>query len=303
MYRQSANRKRTMASHTSPRTSAPAHNTQTRKLQPLKRVSTSTDLTPTSTKSARIDRPIEPMDDTSSQSSAPPPPQQSQPRQATAPHQPGNHMTQLLTYVQPPFAHRDTSEVIVLTAPMEPFFRSVYHLIRNAMFPGRTQPAKPLISAANFANVCRYHTISRIDLVHSKACARRTEGRIPMSTQVPLPRFLAKLINGIGELTLSSGYVHVVPAPEPNPAEGNNRLIHVVTQNVTTQFNSFIRDAAAAGLIQTERYHRHTLVDIKNHRCRDACSSQQRKFRCMLLPTSRIHARRRRYRRYCPKTI
>lgn len=74
-----------------------------------------------------------------------------------------------------------------------------------------------------------------------------------MSSQVQLPRFLAKMINGIGELTLSTGYVYIVPAPEPNPAEANTRLIHVVTQNVMTQFNSFIRDATAAGLILTDQ--------------------------------------------------
>lgn len=137
-----------MASNTPPHTSAHTQHTPTRKLQPLKRIATSIDLTPTSSKAARLDQPNEPMDeDNSSQSSAPPqPPQQQHPRQLTASHQTSNHMPQLLSYVSPPGAHRDTAEVIVLTAPMNSFFRTVYYLIRQAMFPGRTQPTKPRIS-------------------------------------------------------------------------------------------------------------------------------------------------------------
>lgn len=135
-----------------------------------------------------------------------------------------NRMAEFEQLVGPLTPCRPTVYVVVQTKLMTAFFTAIYYNILNALYPSNMPLPAKTITAAQFVLMCRFYTKSRIDYVHTEVLSRRTDGRIPMSEFVALPSVLTRMINGLGAVRVTPAQYKVIPAPEVQPVEVNERL-------------------------------------------------------------------------------
>lgn len=150
-----------------------------------------------------------------------------------------------------PYSVLPLTFILVNTEGMIPFFTSIYTVILNDLWPGNALVPAGTVTEAQFVNVCRYLTKARVDTVYSKVSGQRSANRIPIPSDMAIPKCLSDVLNGIGLITALNGDLRLVPQPETDPPDQNARLGNVVTHAVLASFNQLITIATNSGSIRT----------------------------------------------------
>lgn len=96
---------------------------------------------------------------------------------------------------------------------LDGFFEHTYDQYVTLLFPDQPGPPAHIIQQVNYVNLLQAIFKSRVDHVYSRTTGVRPANRIPLVSNILIPRIIADVINGYGSLLVLSNSTIVVPSP------------------------------------------------------------------------------------------
>lgn len=149
--------------------------------------------------------------------------------------------------------HPIRNNIFILVSPHHylSYFENVYRAIVNSVYPASAIPVG-VCTEIQFTRVCRYLMKARIDAVYNQTAGRRIADRTPVPKDYEIAKSVADVINNIGVVHVDQGGLTVIPRPEDQQADEEQRPSAYGTLNNLTAVSSLVLRAKGLGLIKTD---------------------------------------------------
>lgn len=174
----------------------------------------------------------------------PPPAPNQQPQAKRSRYDEPTIPTFLLPMISGPRVAVEQFERPVTQTELNGFFNLAYDEYVSLVYPDHAVPPAHIVTQAQWTNFLMAAFKSRVDHAYSRSTGVRPPNRIPLISGVPIPKYIADVINSYGKLVVLENSSIIVPAPSP-PAAGVNPPTTVMAEQAA--FSTFVASIAHRG--------------------------------------------------------